>query len=471
MSDQTVELALAQASEHASIVLWRRIAAELQTGPRILIIGRDAGVVQRFAEPIRAIDGRITVVTAVVAAEGEVLPLHAQDLLLSAHGVLVPTPVSAALSKEERHLVHLLGLHGAPSARAVALADVALLGKLSDDPEREALEVRHRAEKLVPTGWALPDDPGITAWVRQIGDEVALLTPRRLDEVGGLLLREALVRAEHRLVDAAARVEQIDQALRKEDVELEQIRLAAERIAAHQRAIVKRHTEALLVDLRDFLGVLEADVPAQVQAVAEVAQARRALPHWIQHVSDQWIRGRLGSWRLAVLADLESLSIAEADGVYAELLLPSLHPPPVATDSPWARRVGTTAAVGAGAVLLAFGLWIPGLLALGGGLAVTALSTTGTDEEQRLKLAQAGAQAIRAMARDAEGLLGEQIAHLEQDLAGLGQRKAQAWAEARVDVREGLSGERARGARKVDEVRKIREDLMAAVDTLRVGAP
>src|SRR5690606_23341216 len=107
------------------------------------------------------------------------------------------------------------------------------------------------------------------------------------------------------------------------------VRRRGERAAAHMLGAMRRNTEQMLVDLREFLVRLEADLPAQVEAVDDVDVVRRTLAHWLHHVVEAWMSDRLATWRADVLQELLEVQVDEAEIDRAELLVPALHPPPV----------------------------------------------------------------------------------------------------------------------------------------------
>ena len=204
---------------------------------------------------------------------------------------------------------------------------------------------------------------------------------------------------------AATELGRVEGLLAAEEQALEAERKRGRRTAAHLLGAVRRQTERLLVDLRSFLLRLEADLPVQVESVDDLDAVKRTVPHWLHHVVEQWMASRLATWRVDVLTDLAELRLDDDDLDRAELLVPALHPSPVKSEGGWGKRIGITAAVGSGAALLVFGLWLPGLLALTGGIAWSALGRAAAEASTRRGLIDAATDAVRGMGHDADRLL------------------------------------------------------------------
>jgi hypothetical protein len=281
--------------------------------------------------------------------------------------------------------------------------------------------------------------------------------------VARVLLDEARTRTEAALSESVAAVDRAEGLLGEEDAALEAARRHGERIAAHVLGSVRTHTEALLVDLRAFLVALEGDLPAQIARVPDTSVLRRALPHWLDHVVEEWVGRRLDGWRAGVVADLAEVRIPEEDARRATLWPPSLHPAPLRSDGGWARRLAVTAALGGGAALALVGLVLPGVLVASGGLALSALTQEDPDAP-RERLASSARTAVRRMADDAERLLREQLAQIEAELQGLGDREARTAEEGRQALRSRLVEERAWHRNRVRELRQVLDALAVRVE-------
>jgi hypothetical protein len=312
---------------------------------------------------------------------------------------------------------------------------------MSDDPEREAAEVAERARSLLGADWEILREEG--AWLDALRSDRRGLARSRREAVARVLLGDALWRATE--AERAAEVElgRVDALLRSEEDALEAERREGRRVAAHLLGAVRRQTERLLLDLRSFLRSLEADLPAQIEGVPDLETVRTALPHWLHHVVEQWMGERLARWRAELGVDLAELDLRDADLDRAELLVPALHGRPLFRESGWTTRLGVTAAVGGGAALLAFGLWVPGLLALTGGFAWSALGRSAADVSHRRSLTDAAVDAVRQMGADAEHLLRDQLTALEAALERLGDERAEDRARLRDAERRALQVERA----------------------------
>jgi hypothetical protein len=285
------------------------------------------------------------------------------------------------------------------------------------------------------------------------------LASERRRAAAEILLRDARRRADQAVTAAEAELARVDALLAAEDEALEAERIRGRRTAGHLLAAVRRNTEQLLLDLREFLVGLERDLAPQIDAVADLATVRQTLPHWLHHVVSGWMTDRLARWRADVLSDLADIRLEDGAIERAQLLVPALFPSPVRSDPAWGQRIGVTAAVGGGAALLLFGLWVPGLLALGGGLAWSALGRTAALAQTRRTLQDAAVEAVRGMAADGERLLRDQIRTLEDELEKLGEDRAGDLARDRSDTRARLEAERQARRQRRDALDEIRVDL------------
>ncbi|MCB9695231.1 MAG: hypothetical protein H6738_00420 [Alphaproteobacteria bacterium] len=440
-AERVIQEALEAGGDAATAFLWRRVCRDLDGELRIGVAGRDEALVARTVRALARPD--LELVTLRLEGDAaEIGPtLGAQDRLLGVHALLWVTPVGAPLGAEERAGLEALVGSGAPARRAVLLGDTELLARMSDDPEAEAAEVASRARALVGRDWTVLQDTD--AWLATARGERLVLTRARRKEVAHLLLGDALRRAREAEEQAAAELGRVDALLGAEDAALEEERRKGRRVAAHLLGAVRRQTERLLLDLRAFLRQLEADLPAQVEAVPDLDVLRRALPHWLHQVVEHWMTDRLARWRADLVADLAELELDDDDVDRAELLVPALHGKPLKHESGWATRLGVTATIGGGAALLAIGLWLPGLLAVTGGLAWSALGRSSAVAAHRRGLLDASVEAVRQMAGDADRLLRDQIEALELALQQLGDERAEELARERADQRAQLRDERA----------------------------
>ncbi|MCB9668769.1 MAG: hypothetical protein H6736_06450 [Alphaproteobacteria bacterium] len=412
--ERVVYDALCAAGDEAGAVLWRRLVRDLGGPLRVALVARERKAARRWA--LHTELPHAEPVPVVLGDDAPGLDLGSQDRLLSTHALLFLTPMTAPLGQADREALEALHAGGAPGARAVALMDGHLLARLSDDPEAEREAVYARVEALVPDGWpVLTATPA--AWSETLERDLRDLRERRRLEVARFLLG-------HRLEELAGEEAQVRKALGaleaergKEDEALAEARRRSRRLAAHTLAIVRRQTEQLELDLAGFLRDLEADLPAQIHALEDVDLARRTLPHWLSHVVETWMVDRLGRWRRDVLAELEELELPDAVGV--DLVAPALQPAPVRGEARWADRLGTTAAFGGAAALLVLGLWIPGLVALAGGFALSTVFRGPSDAENRGKLVTTARLAVRQMGEDASRLLHDQLAALSDEIEDL----------------------------------------------------
>lgn len=458
--ERLIQEALEAAGDPAGAFLWRRVCRDLDGDIRIGVVSRDEAVTGRVVRELAAFD-RVVWIPLRLEAAGEALTptLGAVDRLLSVHALLWATPSTAPLGAEERAGMTAIVDAGAPARRLVALADEALVAQMSDDPDAELREVADRARALCGPDWRVERQSGLAGWIEGLtADRVGVARERRR-AVAAILLRDAKRRSEAAVAAAAEELARVDELLSAEDDRLDAERRRGRRTAAHLLGAVRRQTERLMMDLRAFLHGLEHDLPKQIESVADVDTVRRTLPHWLHQVVEHWMIDRLASWRADVLTDLAELQLSAADVNRAELLVPALHPSPVRPDAAWGQRIGITAAVGGGAAMLAFGMWIPGLLAVTGGLAWSALGRRAATAATRRALLDAATDAVRQMGQDADRLLRDQIRTLEDELDRLGEDRASELGRIRADQRKALDQERAVRQQRVTALAEVRDGL------------
>ncbi len=438
-SERWVQEALEAAGDPGAAFLWRRMCKDLGGELRVGIAARDAAAATRLrAELELAVTGSVEWVVLHLDLHEGAPGLGDQDRLLGVHALIWSTSYTAALGREERQVMESLIDHGAPQRRIVALDDAELLSRVSDRPEAEATEVLERARSLVADSWEVRPAGGVAAWADIARGQRVELARARRQAVAELLLRDARDRATQSVGVATRELERVADLVQAESEQLDVARAKGRRAAAHILGAVRRQTEELLIDLRSFLVELEEDLPAQIEAVEDLDHVRRSLPHWLHHIVETWMESRLTSWRAEVLRDLAEVRLDPDDLDRAELLVPALHPSAVRGEPAWGQRLGVTAAVGSGAALIVFGLWLPGLLAVSGGLAWSALGQRARDAHSRRMLENAAIEALRSMGQDAERLLREQIQLLEGELDVLGDHRAGALADSRADQRSEL---------------------------------
>jgi len=464
--ERHVDQALRAAGDPAGATAWRQALAELGGELRVAVLSAQGGTGARLARTL-ADRGAQTVVLQ-VDPEADALPLGAEDRLFGAHALVWATPLTAPLGAAERlFLPRIAAL--APARRVVVLADVHLLDQLSDDPAREASEVLDRLEGLVPEGWSLLEPDSLQSWVDELRRDLPDLVGARSAEVAGILLRDALERIEEACTRERSAIEEIEGLLAQEDAALDRIRREGERTASHLLASMRRRTEELLLDLRAFLDGLHDDVRPQVEAIDELETVRRTLPHWVHHVVEGFLIDRLGQWRAEVLTDLRIARVDPADAERASLLVPALHAAPLSSSGGWRQRLGVTAAVGGGAAMLFLGLWIPGVVALAGGLTWSALGRQARRSATREHLIDAACTAVRRMGEDADRLMRDQLLHMEAELAALGTERAQDHASAREEERKRIEERLAfHRAGHADQV-AVRDDLLGRMAVIDPG--
>ena len=472
-TERLIQEALQAAGDPAGAFLWRRVCRDLDGDLRIGVVARDEGLAQRLVRSIgRTIDvDWVTLRLEERDGETPTPSLGAQDRLLGVHALVWVTPATAPMGAEERAGMAALVEAGAPSRRAVFVGDLELLERMSDDPEQEAVDVQQRVTALTPPEWDVLPPSGLEAWVQASREQHTELIVGRRRSIASLLLKEARRQAHASVTQAQAEVERVQELLAKEDEALAAARKAGRRVAAHILGAMRRETESLLVDLGTFLVQLETDIPGQVEQVAELEVVRRTLPHWLHHVVEEWMENRLTEWRTRVLEDLAEVNLDEDDLDRAQLLVPALHPPPVRAEGSWTQRIGVTAAVGGGAALVVLGYWIPGLLAVTGGIVWSALGQRAAEATTRRALIDASIDAVRSMGSDAERLLREQIRALEDELERLGDERADLVAQDRSMERSELQAQRVAREERARALTHVLEDLDRRISALGTEVP
>jgi len=469
LDDRSVQEALSEAGDHAGAFLWRRVCRDLDGPVRVALLCRDDATA-RLAAPLCEASGDVEwVLVPLGDDEGDDVGLGVADRLLGCHATVAATPYTSALGAGERDALALLATLGAPDHRVVLLVGRELLERVSDDPDAEAADVAARAEAIAPDGWPVLSEPSLAAWLSEASGRRRHLAAQQRHRVAVLLTTDAIDRARSRAEAARSALEQVDALLAAEDQALDDARRRGRRAAAHVLGAVRRETERLLVDLRDFLLALEADLPTQIDEVADLSTLRRVVPHWLQHVVEDWIERRLATWRDDVLADLAEVGLSEEDTAHAELLVPALFPTPVQVEGGWAGRIGATVGLGGGAALALAGLWLPALVAITGGLAWSALGNSARTAATRRKVLDAAVTAVRAMGEDADRLLRDQIRHVGTELDHLGEERADELARARAATRDELSAQRRQRLAQVEEHDRAVAHLAAHLTAL--GAP
>jgi len=464
--ERRVQRALEAAGDTTSALLWRQVCRDLH-GPITvgLLAADDASLraLRRRVEDLRRLDTRWVEIP--VDDDASSPSLGVEDRLLSCHVLVAATPYPRALGAQERARLAALA-EVAPSARGVVLVGQELLDRLSDRPEEEAAEVFERALAVAPEGWPVVPEGELEAWLAPLLADRASRTRTRSERVARLLLEGARDSLDEERDALQRDIDALRSLLDAEDAAIDAARRDGQRAAAHVLAAVRRHTDALLVELRAFLTELERDVPAQADTIDSVQVLRHTLPHWLHHVVEGWLSERLDRWRVELARDLDEVGVDRALAARAELVVPAMAPGPVHADGSWTSRLGATAAMGGGAALWIAGLWFPALLAVSGGLAWSTLGRPGRDAESRRNIVRAAVEALRTMAADAARLLTDQLRHVEQRLAALADEAAQDHREARRAIRARLERRRADADEALAALHARREAVQGMLEAL-----
>ncbi|MBW1878730.1 MAG: hypothetical protein JRJ84_10250 [Deltaproteobacteria bacterium] len=124
-----------------------------------------------------------------------------------------------------------------------------------------------------------------------------------------------------------------------------------------------------------------------------------------------------------------------------------------------------TTAIGGGAALALFGLWVPGILVASSGIAWSALFRVDASAN-REKIVDSAKAAVRRMSSDAERLLQEQLVQIEAEVSGLGDRSAEKVERERAEMRNRILEQRAYHRTRSEELRQIRDALAIRVEAI-----
>ncbi len=455
--ERSIEKSLGQAGDFAGAAAWRRSWGALGTGIRIAIAGTDATLVHRLARGLPA-DAH-AVVMVVDPAE----PEAAVDLLLGAHGIVWATPATAPLAATERSvLTHLAD--AAPIDRVVVLADIAALGKMSDDPQAELTAVHERLDAHLDQGWTRCDD--MIAWAQVLTTDARTRTRERRQAVARLLLDGARLHTDLVLTDLHATLDAKTMALEQAQSNAEEAHTRASRTAAHVLGAVHRNTDKLLIDWSAFLYELEDSLAKEMHQVADVAVLQHALPKWLAHVVEEWVEQRMHAWEVSVREDVAELQLDDGWLRAAALVAPAMHPGPVRARGGWKHRLAVTGALAGGAAMLAFRLWLPGVAALAGGLLLGGIPRPGREEATREDLLVAAQRALRALGAEAKRLIDEQQLAIEHRLQALAAQCVTPTDDITVELAADLQTARAAVHAREGEIQDARaalDDCLAAL--------
>ncbi|MFK7928873.1 MAG: hypothetical protein AB8H79_11845 [Myxococcota bacterium] len=437
----SVDTALKHAEDPSAILVWRRTCRELASGPRVGVAALTASAA------VRAVEHLSTAGTGVGMAalgfdpdedSGDAPPM-VRDALLGVHTVVWATAASQPLGARERTALRQIAGATGMERGLILIVDTHVLERMSDDAAAELQSVRERVAAQAPDGWrvCVQGDAELQTFFDVVRVDQEHLTRQRHHHVARILLDSAHRGLEAGIVHEVEQVALLEASLASEDEALDRAREAGTRAAAHTLGVLRRRTEELRMDLREFLREIEADVPDQIGSLADVETARRVLPHWLEHVVQGWLRDRLASWRVQVQADLAHVRVADEALAHADLLLPAVHPAPIPSEGRWRRALGLTAGVGGGLVLVAFQLWIPALIAASGGVAWSMLDRDGAGP-RRERLQERAVDAVRQLGLDADRVLGEQLQRFEDQLSTLGESRAAKMETDRAEARAGL---------------------------------
>lgn len=459
-----VESALRAAGDPELVHLWRRTCRELAVGPRLAVVGLTAAEAARALPTLQGLGAAALGLDP--SPDATDLDGAIRDPLLGVHGVLWVTSAAQPLGERERAALSLILREAKPGRAAVLLQRTDLLARLSDDPETERAQILDRLRALVPEGVQVLDESELDSYLGEILARHAALTRDRQHAVAEILLDQAGEQIASTLAEAQAAVDRNASALSEEDAALDEARRAGQRAATYTLGVATRHTEAVRSGVRDLMLALEADLPAQIQALDDVELTRRVLPHWIEHVVRADLQDRVSSWRAAVRADLDRVPASDRALAHAELLMPAVHPSPFPVQGRWRRAVGLTAGVGGAVLLASLQLWIPAALAAAGGLTWSVVDRDPATARQD-RLVEQARTAVRALARDIDQVLAQQLEGFKTSLAELGTAEADRVAADRAEIRSALTARKRLHEARLEQARAAAETFERQRQALR----
>lgn len=469
-----VDVALRAAEDASAALIWRRTCRELASGPRVGVAALTSAAAMAGLEKLGAA-GTGVGMAAVGFDPGDddrPPPPMLRDALLGVHTLVWVTPASQPLGARERAALAQISDSTGIERGLVLISDTQVLERMSDDPAAELQSIRERVRAEAPEGWrvATLHDEDLGVFFDVLRADLEYRSEERHRAVARLLLDDAHGGLEAAVIREVEAVALHEASVASEDEALSRAREAGKRVAAHTLGVLRRRTEELRIDLRAFLQALEGDIPAQIVGVSDVETARRVLPHWLEHVVQGWLRDRIGGWRVQVQEDLAHVRLADEALAHAELLLPPVHPAPIPSKGRWRRALGLTAGIGGGLVLVAFQLWIPALIAAGGGVAWSVLDREGSGV-RRGRLEDAAVDAVRQLGIDADRVLGEQLQRFEDQLATLGEARAARLETDRAEARAALEARLRLHRARLDDARQSLGAFQAQVRDLPLESP
>lgn len=430
-----------QAIDPSTAFTWLHAAQHLAGPVRIGVVATDTALRDRAVLRLRTEHPAVHWEPLTLPADPEAVDLGTRTRSLGVHALIWVTPASQPWTDRDRTAYAAADAWPRPERTAIWVTEWALIARMADDPDAESAEVMGRVRDRLGDAGCVVDDAEVVTWVDGTTRGMSDLHVQRSQQVSAALIADAQARLDTQLGVIASQLADVESALKAEDAAQEHIRKQAQRAATLVLATVKRNTEALMVDLGAFLVALEQRLPEEVEAVGDLALAQRLLPHWLQAVVERWTRDRLARWRLQVNQDIEALPLDEGDLRSVALVTPYLHPGPVHLPDDWTTKLGTTATLGGATVLLVMGLWLPGIVAAGGGLLWSQLRPMRNVEAHTEALVRAGQQRLQRMHCESHAALSDQVERLDDTLRQLGDERAADFAQTRLTVRETLQAQ------------------------------
>ena len=431
-------LAVLQDLDPAAAFTWLAVSQDLAGPLRIGVVSLDTALRDRAINRMRSQRSDVQWVPLTLPDDPKEIEPGVRARSLGLHALIWTTPASQPWTERDRVAWGVAAQWPLPNRTVVLLDEWELVERMSDDPEVESKAILERVHTRIDGDSMVLHERGLEAWLHDTVDRGGDLRSERRQHVARALLEGTHQRLQQRHLRSLEQWSRLQDALADEDAELLKAQQQGQRAAGLLLATLKRQTESLMLDLGAFLVELEHRLREEVDAVQDADLAQRLLPHWLQTVVERWTRDRLARWRLEVSEEMQALPLTDDDIRSVALVPPYLHPGPMRFPQDWTSKIGTTASLGGATMLLAMGLWLPGLVAAGGGLVWAQVRQSRSADDRTDSLIQAGKLKLRAMHDESRQALQDQVDSLDASLRSLGQRRADTLRQQRAHARQAL---------------------------------
>lgn len=431
-------LAVLQELDPAAAFTWLAVSQDLAGPLRIGVVSLDTALRDRTIHRMRSQRSDVQWVPLTLPDDPEEIEPGVRARSLGLHALIWAIPASQPWTERDRVAWEIAAQWPRPNRTVVLLDEWELVERMSDDPVAESKAIMKRVHTRIDGDSTVLHERELEAWLRVTVDRGGELRSERRKHVARALLERTHQRLQQRHQRSQEQWSKLQDALAAEDAELLKAQQQGQRAAGLLLATLKRQTESLMLDLGAFLVDLEHRLREEVDAVQDADLAQRMLPHWLQTVVERWTRDRLARWRLEVAEEMQSLPLTDDDIRSVALVPPYLHPGPMRFPQDWTSKIGTTASLGGATVLLAMGLWLPGIVAAGGGLLWAQVRQSRSADDRTDSLIETGKMKLRAMHDESRQALQDQVDSLDASLRSLGQRRADTLRQQRAHARQAL---------------------------------